>query len=145
MLSVTHGDYAHHALGPDYLFAVRFNACACCDTPFPPAATLFMVPRYVHAAGGETVPICESCLVAEQRERAAKINITARCSGCGRRMVACVPNFRRHACSARCAHKAWRRHQHDRIPIERACIACGRKFTGRAHACYCSNALLRRG
>ena len=60
--------------------------------------------------------------MAEQRERAAKINITARCSGCGRRMVACVPNFRRHACSARCAHKAWRRRQPNRIPIERTYI-----------------------
>ena len=56
LLSVTHGDYAHTPWGWDYLFAVRFNACACCDTPFSPAATLFMVPRYVHTAGGETLP-----------------------------------------------------------------------------------------
>jgi hypothetical protein len=45
LLSVTHGDYAHTPWGRDYLFAVRFNVCACCDTPFSPAATLFMVPR----------------------------------------------------------------------------------------------------
>jgi hypothetical protein len=134
------------------------GACAGCGRELEPAepvwSCMFSYRGPLGMGGAWTAaPVCGPCY--EQRTQwGGRVHRLAGwhsqwaitgawpCQGCGRQVHAHARQMARY-CSQRCVRQASRQRRH-RPPTERACDGCGRAFTGRADAVYCSSACRQR-
>jgi hypothetical protein len=132
------------------------GACATCQRKLPAGEPVWACVFSYSAPVGHSwtvAPVCEGCY-AQRSPWGWRVHQLAgwhsqwaitgsyACQGCGRPVHAHAVRMARYCCQL-CLRQA-RNRRRRRQPAQHRCQGCGRKFTGRADAAYCTPACRQR-